>query len=118
MEITGNPQASLISNKIMAGTAEIYLNNYITTCVNQGEHPTKILKGFRLDVSALQAILADGNCEYVRFYLGLTSLDDATGNYTLMAVGVDDKNQNILGKGEIYDNAVTCPANCSIIDFI
>lgn len=118
MQVSEKRQTNLKSEKISAATAQEYLNNYIKLCIKEGEEPSKILKSLRIDRTAIEGILANKKCNYVRMYFGVPSTGaELEGNYTLMLVGVDANNENILGDGEIYDNSVPCPTNCPKKDF-
>ncbi len=112
-------KTNLESEKISAETAQRYLNNYLRACIKKGENPKRILKSLRIDRPSIEAILADKNCAYVRMYFGMPQIDppDIGGDCTLMLVGVDGNNENILENGEIYDNTLPCPYTCPQKDF-
>ena len=118
MEVTGSLPTNLISDKITPAIAQQYLNNYLTDCIKKGEDPTKVLRSIRLDRSAFEAILSNKKCSYIRMYFGMPAIGtNLIGDYTIMVVGVDDNNENILEDGNIFDNGVPCPSSCPKKDF-
>lgn len=118
MQVFKKRQTNSASEKISAATAQEYLNNYIKHCIKEGEDPSRILKSLRIDRTAFEAILSNKKCAYIRMYFGMpTTPGDLVGDYTIMVVGADATNENILEDGEIYDNADPCPINCPKNDF-
>lgn len=64
-----------------------------------------------IGVNSINAILAQEGCIGVRIYNGY---DVDKQKISLVLVGVDANEKELLGKGLIYDELLTCPPNCPV----
>ncbi|MBY0485901.1 MAG: hypothetical protein K2P85_01720 [Flavobacteriaceae bacterium] len=72
--------------------------------------PGQIVSSF-IGSKNVHAILAQENCIGVRIYNGY---DVANEKISLVLVGVDKNEQDILESGLIYDQMLTCPPVCPV----
>ena len=108
------------SKKITRADAKKYHEKYLKDCENRNEPKDQTLKSLKVDAPAVRKILDQPGCKEIRFYLGQSDEKQniLTGT-TLILVGVDGNNNNMLDNGEIYDNCIPCPpsSNCPSTDF-
>jgi hypothetical protein len=71
--------------------------------------PNQITSSF-IGSNNLKALLDQTDCIGVRVYNGY---DDALEKISLIFVGVDSADRDILENGLIYDKIATCPPMCS-----
>ncbi len=99
------------SRQIDSTKAQSYLDNYLTTCMENGEDPAEVLRAFKIDRKAFGSILKDTRCVAIRMYLGkVTPGVSLVGDYTIMIVGVDSNGRNL--KRNIWDESSPCPHDC------
>lgn len=72
----------------------------------QGE----IISSF-IGANHVKSILAQKDCIGIRIYNGY---DAVKGKISLIIVGVDKEQKDLLGTGLIYDDMITCPPTCPI----
>lgn len=70
--------------------------------------PGEVVASF-IGENNVKQILEQDNCIGLRVYNGY---DDAEKNISLVVVGVDDKQQDILDGNIIYDKLALCPPAC------
>lgn len=71
--------------------------------------PNQIIGSF-IGSNHVNAVLAQENCIGIRIYNGY---DDKAEKISLIIVGVDKDEKEILDAGMIYDEMATCPPVCS-----
>ena len=72
--------------------------------------PRQIVSSF-IGSENVKLILAQQNCIGIRIYNGY---DVAKEKISLVLIGVDSNEQDILDGGLIYDEMVTCPPICPV----
>jgi len=75
----------------------------------EAKFPNEIIGSF-IGSNHINAVLAQKDCIGIRIYNGY---DDKAGKISLIIVGVDKEEKEILDPGMIYDEMATCPTNCS-----
>ena len=104
--------------KITPAEATVLKNNYWDTCIDAGEQPGDILKSLSIDRAAVESIFQNKEVVKLRMYLGRTERAiPLKPDHTLILVGVDFRNENIVSTGEIWDNCSPCPSDCPLKDF-
>lgn len=75
----------------------------------EARFPNEILGSF-IGSNHVNAVLAQENCIGIRIYNGY---DVDNKKISLIIVGVDKDEEEILDAGIIYDEMATCPPDCS-----
>jgi hypothetical protein len=88
----------------------VTLDQAIKYVDNYAKAPKLSIKGGYFDRSIFDKILAQSGCIGVRFYYG--QKDD--GSPTIVLVGVDSKNQDLVG-GILGEDIIPCPPMCPMI---
>ena len=73
------------------------------------QFPGEVVSSF-IGSNHVNAVLSQGGCIGLRIYNGY---DSAAQKISLVIVGVDEHDNDILSDGLIYDELVTCPNFCS-----
>ena len=83
------------------------------------------VKYFRIKAEYLRELTTSSNCEYVSFYIGLDNKETKEKSipigHTLILVGVNAKEENILVKADVATNKIYqhlrgCPPYCKLTD--
>lgn len=72
--------------------------------------PNEVTSSF-IGSTNLKNLVNQNDCVGIRIYNGY---DEAAGKISLIIVGVDSNEKDILENGLIYDRMVTCPPVCPI----
>jgi len=102
------------SHQISLELANEYFNNYLNASTHKGEPQDDILKWLQIDIKAINGILNQKiKPSAIRIYFGKKrNKPSMATDHTLILVGVDENGENILGDGQIWDDATPCPTNC------
>lgn len=102
--------------------AKAMINEYENTIVGAED---KNVKYFRIKAEYLRDLTASSDCEYVSFYVGINKLENNLKSvpvgHTLILVGVDENENNILVKADVASNKIYqhlrgCPPFCGKAD--
>lgn len=91
---------SVISQAVAQGLITAFDQRY------QGE----IISSF-IGANHIKSILAQKDCIGIRIYNGY---DATSGKISLVLVGVDKNEKELLDDGLIYDQMITCPPTCPV----
>lgn len=75
----------------------------------ENRFPGEVISSF-IGANHVNAVLAQEDCIGIRIYNGY---DAAAQKISLIIVGVDDHDNDLLEEGLIYDQMATCPPLCS-----
>ena len=98
--------------------AKKMIDAYEATIANDGD---KNVRYFRIKAKYLRDLTMSSDCEYVSFYIGLELPKDEEKKvpvgHTLILVGVNAQEENILEKADVINNKIyqhlrSCPTNC------
>lgn len=76
----------------------------------EAKNPGEIISSF-IGGNYIKAILAQNDCIGLRIYNGY---DESNKKMSLVVVGVDKNEVELLADGFIYDDMATCPPTCPI----